>query len=176
MVLTGTVLTRRMKQALPVTYLGIALVVAPDLTSASADWRGIAFIVASTIVYALYTSLSPGTITRVGAMRFTALCLCATSLAVLIHFMLTHPLQALQQPLPVYGWAAAMALFATVLPVAATAAAMSRIGASRTAIIGSLGPMLSILLSINILGEQLSPVQWLGAAVVMAGVWRVSHS
>lgn len=53
---------------------------------------------------------------------------------------------------------------------------MSRIGASRTAIIGSLGPMLSILLSINILGEQLSPVQWLGAAVVMAGVWRVSHS
>lgn len=174
-VLTGTVLTRRMKQALPVTYLGIALVVAPDLTSASADWRGIAFIVASTIVYALYTSLSPGTIIRVGAIRFTALCLCATSLPVLIQFVLTHPLQALQQPLPVYGWAAAMALFATVLPVAATAAAMSRIGASRTAIIGSLGPMLSILLSINILGEQLSPVQWLGAAIVMAGVWRVSH-
>nr|WP_262488446.1 EamA family transporter [Iodobacter fluviatilis] len=41
----------------------------------------------------------------------------------------------------------------------ATAAAMSRIGASRTAIIGSLGPMLSILLSIIILDEHLSPIQ-----------------
>ncbi|WP_445351655.1 EamA family transporter [Iodobacter fluviatilis] len=47
----------------------------------------------------------------------------------------------------------------SVLPIYATAAAMSRIGASRTAIIGSLGPMLSILLSIIILDEHLSPIQ-----------------
>jgi drug/metabolite transporter (DMT)-like permease len=172
--LTGTVMTRRMKQALPLTYLGIALVIAPSLGEANADWLGIGFIVASTTCYALYMSLSPKVIARVGAMRFTELGLTVSSIAVLCHFLVTHPINALVQPLPVYGLAAAMAVFATVLPIYATAAAMSRIGASRTAIIGSLGPMLSILMSIGILDERLSAIQWLGAAIVMLGVWIVS--
>jgi drug/metabolite transporter (DMT)-like permease len=171
--LTGTVMTRRMKQALPLTYLGIALVIAPSLGEANADWLGIGFIVASTTCYALYMSLSPKVIARVGAMRFTELGLTVSSIAVLCHFLVTHPINALVQPLPVYGLSAAMAVFATVLPIYATAAAMGRIGASRTAIIGSLGPMLSILLSIGILGERLSAIQWLGAAIVMLGVWIV---
>jgi drug/metabolite transporter (DMT)-like permease len=172
--LTGTVMTRQMKQALPLTYLGIALVIGPSLGEANADWVGIGFIVASTTSYALYMSLSPKIIARVGAMRFTELGLTVSSIAVLCHFLLTHPINALVQPLPVYGLAAAMAIFATVLPIYATAAAMSRIGASRTAIIGSLGPMLSILMSISILDERLSAIQWLGAAIVMIGVWIVS--
>ncbi|WP_293933868.1 DMT family transporter [Iodobacter sp.] len=171
--LGGAVLTRHIKQALPITYLGIALVVYPGLKDANADWVGIGFILASTTCYALYMSLSPKVIARVGAMRFTELGLTVSSIAIICHFLITHPVQALIQPLPVYGLAAAMAVFATVLPIYATAAAMSRIGASRTAIIGSLGPMLSILLSIGILDERLSSIQWLGAAIVMLGVWIV---
>ncbi|NHQ86951.1 DMT family transporter [Iodobacter sp. HSC-16F04] len=174
-VLTGTVMTRRMKQALPLTYLGIALVIAPGLAQANADWVGIGFIMASTTCYALYMSLSPVMISRIGAMRFTELGLTVSSIAVLCHFLITHPLNALIQPLPVYSLAAAMAVFATILPIYATAAAMSRIGASRTAIIGSLGPMLSILMSIGILDERLTAIQWLGAALVMLGVWVVSR-
>ena len=68
-----------------------------------------------------------------------------------------------------------MGLVATVLPLYALSAAMARIGAGKTALIGSVGPILTIFLSIGILDEHLSPLQWAGVGVVLTGIWLVGQ-
>ena len=52
---------------------------------------------------------------------------------------------------------------------------MARIGAGKTALIGSVGPILTIFLSIGILDERLSFIQWAGVCVVLTGIWLVSQ-
>ncbi|WP_410499879.1 DMT family transporter [Chitinibacter sp. S2-10] len=170
----GSPISQRIRIALPITYVGIVLVLLPDLYQAKADWIGVLLVFASTLSFALYMALSPKTIKQVGSMRFTELALSVSSAAVVLQFVLTRPLASLAQPAPVWFYAILMAVFSTILPVYATNAALARIGAGRTALIGSFGPVLTILFSLGLLGEQLSIVQWLGAAIVLSGVYLAS--
>ncbi|WP_273431750.1 DMT family transporter [Chitinibacter tainanensis] len=157
-----------------VTYLGIVLVLGPDLYHARADWFGVLCVALSATTFALYMSFSPRVIQAVGSMRFTELALGVSCLAIVAHFALTRPWSDLQQPAPVWGYGLLMALFSTVLPIYATSAAMQRIGGAKTALIGSFGPVLTIIFGLGILGEVLTPLQWLGAAVVLFGVSLVN--
>jgi drug/metabolite transporter (DMT)-like permease len=63
-----------------------------------------------------------------------------------------------------------MALLAPLCPVSAQAAAIRRIGSGRAALIGTLGPLMTIALGWWWLGESISAWQLLGAALVVAGV------
>lgn len=67
-----------------------------------------------------------------------------------------------------------MALFSTVLPVFMLSASIRLIGAGHTALIGSIGPVSTILLAWLFLGEAVSVRQILGAALVLAGVLVIS--
>lgn len=167
--------TRRMLGALLLTYLGIACVLLPDLVQARAHWVGVSLVFASTVTYALYLTWSPAVIRRVGSMRFAEWALTVSALAMLLHFSATRSAPALDLVWPVWAYGAALALFSTVLPIYALAAAMGRIGAGRSAMIGSIGPVLTILMGGWVLDERLSALQWAGAAVVMAGVWLVGQ-
>lgn len=172
--LTRTPISRPTRNALLLSYSGMVLVLIPDLQSAQAQWQGVLFIIASTMTYALYLTLSPPVIQRVGSMRFTELALSISAGAMLLHFALTRPGSLLlSQPLPVWGYGLAMALFSTVLPLYALSAAMVRIGAGKSAIIGSLGPILTIIMSMQLLDEWLAPLQWCGVMLVLFGIWQV---
>jgi drug/metabolite transporter (DMT)-like permease len=172
--LSRTAISLATRKALLLSYFGMALVLIPDLQTAQAQWQGVLFIAASTLTYALYLTWSPAVIQRVGSMRFTELALGVSALAMFLHFAITRSPQALWvQPLPVWGYGLAMALFSTVLPLYALSAAMVRIGAGKTAIIGSLGPILTIIMSMQLLDEWLSPLQWCGVILVLAGIWQV---
>ena len=172
--LSHTPISRPTRKALLLSYSGMVLVLVPDLQSAQAQWQGVSFIIASTMTYAIYLTLSPPVIQRVGSMRFTELALSVSAGAMLLHFALTRPSSLLlSQPLPVWGYGAAMALFSTVLPLYALSAAMVRIGAGKSAIIGSLGPILTIIMSMQLLDEWLTPLQWCGVVLVLFGIWQV---
>lgn len=174
--LTKSPITRHMVQALLVTYLGIGLVLAPDLVEGEADLWGVLLIVGSTITYALYLTWSPKIIRETGTMRFTELALLVSAAAMMIHFLMTRPLSVIAtQPAEVWGYAAAMTLFSTLLPLYALSAAMAKIGASKTAIIATLGPILTIFMSAQLLDESLGALQWLGAAMVILGVWWIGQ-
>ncbi|MNW07297.1 EamA-like transporter family protein [compost metagenome] len=67
-----------------------------------------------------------------------------------------------------------MSLFSTVLPVFMASAAIRRIGASKTALIGTLGPILTIFFGYWLLDEPLTGWQMGGAGLVLAGVMLVS--
>jgi drug/metabolite transporter (DMT)-like permease len=67
-----------------------------------------------------------------------------------------------------------MAVFSTVLPIWLFSEAIRRLGAGPTAVIGSLGPVITMLLAWQLLGESLGVLQVLGAALVVYGVRLVA--
>jgi drug/metabolite transporter (DMT)-like permease len=174
----GKTLHRREVGALALTYLGIGLAFAHDVEIAS-DLRtvliGAGFILGSSLCYAFYQSGAEGAIRRLGAARFTALAMIVSTLATQLHFAVKQPLSALIQPWPIYAYGVAMALFSTVLPVFMNSAAIRRIGVAKSVLIGTLGPMLTIVFSWWLLDEPMSLAQLAGAALVLAGVMLASR-
>lgn len=174
----GKALEGRQLAALALTYLGIGLAFAHDLQVAADSQRvllGAAFVFASALAYALYSAGTEVAVRRLGSLRFGVLAMLVSTLATQLHFLLSQPLAALDLPPVVYGHAAAMALFSTLLPVLWQSAAIARIGAARTVLIGTAGPIMTLLFGWWLLAEPVSAVQLAGAALVLAGVLLVSR-
>lgn len=173
----GKAFTRREGVAIALCYTGIGFAFMHDLNLG--DTRSVliggALVFASSVSYAFYLSGSGPMIARLGAMRFAALAMLFSSAVTLIHFLGVQPLTAFIQPLPVYGWALAMALFATVIPVFALSAAIRRIGAGPASLFGMVGPILTIGFGWWLLGEPISIEQSIGAIFVVLGILIVSR-
>ena len=94
-----------------------------------------------------------------------------STLAALLHYALSEPWLAIfQQPWQVYGLALAMAIFSTILPVFMQSASIQRIGAGLSALIGTIGPVLTIFFGWWWLHESISAWQLAGMSLVVAGV------
>ncbi len=173
----GKAFTARKGWSMALCYGGIALAFAHDLRFGQLDAviLGSALVFASSICYAGYLAGTEGLIRRLGATRFTTLAMLVSSGGIFLHFALTHSLATLEQPLPVYGWSIAMAVFSTVAPVYALSEAIRRIGAGRTAMTSMLGPLLTIFFGWWLLGEAISLEQMIGAVLVVAGIVVVSR-
>lgn len=174
----GKRLERRQVAALALSYAGIGLAFAHDLKIAGdtrAVWLGAAFVFGSALTYALYSAGTELAVRRLGAIRFAALGITVSTLATQLHFVVSQPLSALAQPLPVYLYGAGMAIFSTVLPVFWQSVAIRRIGAARAVLIGTLGPVLTIFFGWVLLDEAISLQQMAGAALVLGGVLMVTR-
>jgi drug/metabolite transporter (DMT)-like permease len=104
-VFLGKTASRREIGALLLSYAGIGLAFAHDLHIAGemrAVLIGAAFVLGSSVSYAFYQAGSEPVIRRLGAARFTALAMLVSTVATLLHFAVSQPLQALAQPAPVY--------------------------------------------------------------------------
>ena len=174
----GHAISRREVVALALCYAGIVAAFLHDLEfadNASAVWIGGGFVFASSVCYALYLSGSAGMIAKLGSARFAALAMLVSTAATGGHFLAVQPLSALVQPWPVYALGAAMGLFSTVVPVFALAAAIRRIGSGQAALVGMVGPLLTIFFAWLLLDEGFSTAQMVGVALVVAGVAAVSR-
>jgi drug/metabolite transporter (DMT)-like permease len=163
--------------ALVLSYIGISISFVKDLehTGDSATvLLGAGFVFACTITYAIYIVGSGEMVGRIGALRFGAYATVVAAICCLLQFALTRPVSALDLPWQVYGYSLAMAVIATVLPVIMTAQAIQMIGAPRVAIIAAIGPIATILLAWQFLGEPIGWEQIVGAALVMSGVLLIS--
>jgi drug/metabolite transporter (DMT)-like permease len=165
--------------ALGLTWLGIALAFEHDVRvaeDASAVWIGGGCVLASAVCFAAYLAGCGELLARLGSARVSALATCLSAAATLIHFSAASSASELAQPWQVLGLAALMAVFTTVLPVFMNLTAMQQLGASRTAIIGSIGPVFTIALGAVFLDEQISASQLGGTALVMGGVWLAGRN
>jgi drug/metabolite transporter (DMT)-like permease len=191
-----TALNRTQAVSLLLSYSGVALVVWQSLpanlidtasgsgpqtaaaaavsASTGAFLLGVGFTFASALCYATYVVTSARIITRLGTLRFTAYAssiACGFSIA---HFLLVRDFSDLVLPVPVYLYGVAMAILATVMPILLVAEALRRIGANQVALISSIGPVTTIGLAWLILGETITGLQIVGAALVILGVLLVS--
>lgn len=175
----GRRFTRRELLAIVLTYIGIGAAFAHDLHLADDPaivWLGAGLVFASSLSYSVYLALGGQLIARLGSGRFTALAMGVATAAVFLHYLLARPwLEMAQQPWPIYALAATMALVCTVLPVFMQSAAIKTMDAGRVALIGMIGPLLTIFFGWLMLGEALSWMQFFGAALVIAGVVLVGR-
>ena len=173
--LIGKRVTAREVAALALTYAGLALVFAHALEGEQKNfWLGAALAFAISICYALYLVVGAEVITRVGSVRFTAYAMSAASVACILQFFALRSFSALDLPAPVYGYAVAMAVLSTAVPVFMTSEALRRIGANTVAIIGALGPVTTIAFGYLGLEEIMTPLQLAGSALVLVGVVVIS--
>lgn len=162
--------------ALALTYLGIGLAVFENIqTGGNANFylgAGLIFLCAFT--FAFYIAGSGSILPRVGTIRFTCIAMMAACLAVLTHHAILYQLRLLHFAPEVYFLAIIMAIFTTVLPSFLVSEGIRIIGASNAAIIGSVGPISTIVLAYIFLGERLGVWQWVGTFFVIGGVLIIS--
>jgi len=158
--------------ALALSYIGILFVFINDLTTQHGNVVvGSAWVMLSALLYASYLLWSGPLVQRVGSLRFACYAGLVSCVGVLVHFVVgSAPGLLFSQPAPVYWLALIMAAVSTVMPIALTSEGIRRIGASHASVIGSVGPVATIFLGLVFLGEAITVVQLLGAALVMAGV------
>jgi len=163
--------------ALLLSYIGISISVVKDLEhtgDVATLLIGGGLIFACTITYAIYIVGIGEMVHRIGALRFGAYATVVAAICCLIQFFLTRPISALDLPAQVYWYSLAMAIIATVLPVIMTAWAIQKIGAPKVAIIGAVGPIATIVMAWQWLGEPIGWEQLVGAALVLSGVLLIS--
>jgi len=170
----GKGITKEAVIALLLSYFGIALAMYHDVQlSGEFAVYGSMLIFGATLTYSMFLVGSGEVIPKVGARRFTAYAMIISSVAVIIQFGLLRDVTDLRQPVEVYLYGFAMALFSTVIPAFLLASAIHRIGASQTAIVGALGPVITIVVAALVLNEEVSVMQMLGALFVIAGVFSL---
>jgi drug/metabolite transporter (DMT)-like permease len=72
----------------------------------------------------------------------------------------------------IYDWAAVLysALLALVFGYSAWYYSVQRIGSTRTAVYANLTPVAGITVGMTFLGDRLSLLQWIGAAIILTGL------
>ena len=179
-VLLGWVLYKKPVQpirmvAMGVSYSGVLLVFAHELTLSGADVAlGSGLIFASAITYAVYLIFSGQMVNRIGALRLVGWATSVACVCCILQFVLLRPMTAAQVPVDVLWLALLNALACTVAPVLMVMMAIERIGAALTAQTGMIGPMATIALGVWVLNEPLN--LWIGAGtlLVLSGVFIVS--
>lgn len=162
--------------ALAVSYVGIAAVFIHDLQiNPEKVLTGGALVLLSAVFYAGYLVGGGQMVKRIGAVRFAAYASLVSTIAIAIHFLITHaPTVLIAQTPRVYWLSGWMAVIATVIPVIMLAEGMRRIGSSNAAMISSIGPISTIFMGAVFLGEPVTALQLGGAALVLAGVLVIS--
>ena len=167
--------------SLALSYSGIALVFNEEIRlgpGTPMSWNlmllGAGLVFASAIAYATYLIAGSRYVLTLGSMRFTAYAAISASFFVIAHFMAQHGPSRLAVAQEVYGLTLIMAIFSTVLPLWLMAEGLKRIGANQVALVGCVGPLSTMVFGQIFLDEAITPIQLIGAALVLAGVLIIS--
>lgn len=169
----GERLTRVKCAALVLCLGGSALMVG----GGQGEPLGIALSLTAAVVYSLYIVAGARVTRGVDPLATTALvCLAAAAVFCTVSFVRTLSGAPPHLPATPSSWAAvaAIALVSTVTAMLSFFAGLTRLGAARTSMLSTLEPVVTVLLAAVLLGERLTPLQWLGGAGVLAAVlWLV---
>lgn len=162
--------------AVLLSYVGVALAFSQSIELEQGDqfWRGVILSFSSALTFAIYLLGSGEYLPKLGTLRYSSLTMSIACCAILLHHGIQHQWALFHFPAPVYYYALGMALLATVFPSFMVAEGIRRLGAGPSAIISSVGPISTIVLAAIFLGESFGGWQWVGAALVIGGVFLLS--
>ena len=174
--LYGRRITRSQIIGMAISYGGVVLVFGHEITllGREAAW-GALLVFLSAISYALYLVYSGEMVMRLGALRLVGLATSAACLFCLVQFLVLRPLAAAAVAPQVIWLSILNATLCTAVPVLMVMMAIERIGASRTAQAGMVGPMSTILMGALILGEPFTAWVAAGTVLVIAGIFVFSR-
>ena len=134
------------------------------------------FVFLSALTYASYIVGSGWLIPKFGVVVFTAYAMIVSSVCVIVHYIVTDRNSIIDYDYQVYLLSFMMAIVSTVIPSFLVSLAIKKLGASNFSIIGSVGPISTIVLAYLFLDERLTGVQILGAIIVIVGIVIVSRN
>ena len=164
-------ITRQALIAVAISYAGLAVIFGQNAIIGGHDaLLGGGLVLTCAVAFALYQLLAKDLIGAIGPRLFTCIAMTAAAAGALLQFFLTHPAADLAASGRVLATALFIAIGSTVLPSFFLNAALHRISAQANATLGTLSPVATIILAYLLLGETLSPLAWVGTALVLAGV------
>ncbi|MBW1297208.1 DMT family transporter [Aquimarina litoralis] len=165
-------ITKKQLIAICITYVGVVITFWQELQLDTPNLiSGVSLIFLSALTYAIYLVGSGWLIPKFGVVVFTSYAMIVSSLCIIIQYILLDRGDLTNYAPEVYVLGILMAFFATIVPSYLISSAIARLGASNVAIIGSLGPVSTILLAFFILDENLSTLQIIGAGIVIFGIY-----
>jgi drug/metabolite transporter (DMT)-like permease len=163
--------------AIGITYAGLLLAFWGEAsidTSTPDFFRGALLIFACAITYAIYIVGSGRLIPVVGATKFNSYAMSFACIAVVIHFLVVSGNSLVNLEPLVYIYSGAMAIVGTVIPSYLVTQGIKRIGSDNAAIVGSIGPVSTIIQAFIFLGEPIFALQLLGTGLVLFGILMIS--
>lgn len=125
--------------------------------------------------YAAYIVGSGRLIPLVGASKFNSYAMSFASAGVLLHFFLTSEVSLFSFSPTVYTYGFLMAVLSTVIPSYLVVQGIKRIGSDNAAIVGSIGPVSTIIMAYFFLQETISWLQLVGTMLILVGVLLISQ-
>jgi len=161
--------------AIVCSYVGIAIALGGNIqVNASHDIvKGALLILASAIAYAIYLVGSGELAPKIGTRLYNSVAMTIACLAIIIHSLIQHGFNLMDFQWQVYMYAFIIGIFTTVIPSFMIVEGIRLIGASKSSIIGTVGPISTIILASIVLGESINSIQWLGSIIVVVSVLMV---
>jgi drug/metabolite transporter (DMT)-like permease len=162
----------RVLVAVTLTYAGILVVVGGiDLRSLGTDLYGVGLVLVCAFTFAVYYLASDRWTRVAGSAPFTVAALTsASAMLVLGQLARVGTVATLHGGVPDALLMAGLVLFATVMPMLLMTEGVRRLGAQRSAVASTIGPPATMLMGVAFLGEHLGALQWIGAALIIAGI------
>ena len=166
-----TPLNRHIVITLVLTYAGIWLIFSQEAIDNSGDTKlGVLLVALAALSYSFYVLFGKGLIHKIGSTWFTALAMTVSSVFVMAYYAVALDWATLVITPAAWFWVACLALVSTVIPSFMISEAIARLGSAQTGIVGTLGPVITIILAIVILGEPFTLFHLAGITLVIGGV------
>ncbi len=161
--------SRQLIGAVIVTWAGIA-VSCLDQPIVSAAGVGIALVAASAVLFAGQQVVIEPLMRAHGGARVAALAMCGSCPGVMLHGWVQVPAEVwVHQGAEVWLAGAFLGFAGTIVPVLLAGIATARMGAGPAAVVGSIGPGVTVLCAWAVLGEVPGVWAWIGFAITIAG-------
>ena len=163
--------------ALAITYAGLLVAFWGEAAfeEPSTDFYvGAACIFACAVTYAIYIVGSGKLIPVIGAAKFNSYAMSFAALAVVLHFTIANENSLFNLDNQIYLYSFLMAIIGTVIPSYLVAHGIKRVGAGNAAIIGSIGPVSTIVQAYFFLHEPIHIPQLAGTALILTGILIIS--
>ena len=166
-----TPLTKKIVIALLVTYTGVWVVFYKE-SSLSGDnvVLGTFLVFLAALSFSVYVLMGKKIIHKVGSLWFTSIAMIVSSIFVLFYFAVFIDYSSLVVTDLAWFWIILLAIFSTVIPSFMIAESIAKIGPAQTGVIGTLGPMITIMLAVWFLNEPFTLFHALGIILVISGV------
>lgn len=161
--------------AIAITYVGVLVAFWGEFRIEGSEFlTGAGLIFLSALTYASYLTGSDFLIPKFGVLRFTSYAMIIACISVVTHCSLSEEASLSGYHANVYWLGLAMAFLSTVIPSFMVSYSIKEIGASNFSVLGSLGPVSTIILASIFLDEKFTILQMGGTIIVIFGVVVIS--
>ena len=155
------------------TWAGLGLIIHDEISFAgnvNEILFGSAMVLLSAIIYAGYIIIAKPVIQRVGVQLYTGLTMTLCAVFIAIHFLLENGnVEGLFASGKIISYGTAIGVLGTVVPLLLLSYALSQISSASYAVMSSIGPVLTIALSLFFIGQLPDIAQLAGLLLAIIG-------